>query len=184
MYPIAWHILMIWIKDFYMISKLHIKPVFNTAFHLLTNIKAISTYSLLTSLLALFALTVSMTPAQAELVDLSDSEKVIQFSSRDANWLQPPKFSFNKRSVRCLDEETGEPVKIRREQKFEVTLGFQVDKQGEITKIYVEKSSGNKCFDRRAARQVQTGRLMPFLLKGKAVKGRASLPITFKYRAH
>ncbi|MGO1742635.1 MAG: hypothetical protein ACTHYZ_00005, partial [Psychrobacter sp.] len=76
-----------------MISKLHIKPVFNTAFHLLTNIKAISTYSLLTSLLALFALTVSMTPVQAELVDLSDSEKVIQFSSRDANWLQPPKFS-------------------------------------------------------------------------------------------
>ena len=167
-----------------MIRKLHTKLAFNTSSHFLTNIKTISAYSLLTSLFVLSMMTVGMTPVQAELVDLSDSEKVIQFSSRDTNWLQPPKLSFNRRSLRCLDEETGEPVKISREQTFEVTLGFQVDKQGEITKIYVEKSSGNKCFDRNAARQVQTGRLMPFLLKGKAVKGKVSLPIRFEYRAH
>ncbi|WP_171996310.1 energy transducer TonB [Psychrobacter sp. DAB_AL43B] len=169
-----------------MISKLLSNPACNTVpnnidYNSTTNIKTICTYSLLASILILLTLTVSITPAQAELVDLSNSESVIQFSSRDANWLQPPKFSFNRRSLRCLDEETGEPVKISREQKFEVTLGLQVDKQGKITKTYVKKSSGNKCFDRSAARQVQTGRLMPFLLKGKAVRGRVSLPIAFEY---
>ena len=126
----------------------------------------------------------SLSSARAELVYLLDSEPVIQFSSRNARWLQLPKLSFDRRSLRCLDEETGEPVKVSSEQKFEVILGFHVDEQGKITKTYIEKSSGNKCFDRRAARQVQTGRLMPFLFKGKAVRGRVSLPITFEYRAY
>lgn len=165
----------------------HILPTklaFYKVYHLLTNIKSIGAYNLLATFFLLFVSIISIIPAQAELVDLSSPEPVIQFSSRDARWLQPPKLSFDRRSLRCLDEETGEPVKVSSEQKFEVILGFHVDEQGKITKTYIEKSSGNKCFDRRAARQVQTGRLMPFLFKGKAVRGRVSLPITFEYRAY
>lgn len=184
-YPIALHILMIWIKDFYMTSKLHIKPVFNTAFNLLTNIKAISTYSLLTSLLALFALTASITPAQAELVDLSDSESVIQFSTRDASWLRPPRFdrvtnSMHEYLTNCTYYMDGDDLIPCEKTVLKMVFSLHVDKQGSIKYIKVIESSGVEKIDRIFTREIYKARLKPFFIEGQAVEGRVTLPIEFK----
>ena len=167
-----------------MISKLHIKPVFNTAFHLLTNIKAISSYSLLTSLFVLFTLTVSMTPAQAELVDLSDSEKVIQFSTRDASWLRPPKFdrvanSMHKYLTNCTYYMDGDDLKPCKKTVLKMVFSLYVDKQGSIKYIKMIESSGVEKIDRMFTREIYKARLKPFLIKGQAVEGRVTLPIIF-----
>ncbi|MBH0085053.1 TonB family protein [Psychrobacter sp. SCQQ22] len=168
-----------------MTHKSHTKLAFNhiasnkTASHFLSNIKSISTYSLLTTLFALFTITASMTPAQAELVDLSNPEPVIKFASRDASWLKPPSFNFARQSLRCTDKETGEPIKVVRGQKLKILLELLVDRQGKISRISVKESSGNRCFDRSAARQIRSGQMRPFVFEGKAIRGKVDVPIVF-----
>ena len=168
-----------------MTHKSHTKLAFNhiasnkTASHFLSNIKSIGAYSLLTTLFALFTITASMTPAQAELVDLSNPEPVIKFASRDASWLKTPSFNFTRQSLRCTDKETGESIKVVRGQKLKVVLGLLVDRQGKIVRVGVKKTSGNRCFDRSAARQIRSSRMRPFVLEGKAIRGTVEVPIAF-----
>ena len=157
----------------------HTKPDFNTVSSLLTNIKSIGANSLLVTMFALFTMIASMRPAQAELVDLSNPEPVIKFASREANWLKKPSFNFTRKHLHCLDKETGEPIKVVRGQKLKILLELLVDRQGKISRISVKESSGNRCFDRSAARQIRSGRMMPFVFEGKAIRGKVNIPIIF-----
>ena len=174
-----------------MIRKRHTKLALNhiasnkTASHFLTNIKSISTYSLLTTLFALFTITVSITPAQAELVDLSSPEPVIQFAGQDASWLRPPNFdqvvrSMDKRLINCTYYIDGDDLKPCGRRVFKMVFSLSVDKQGGIRNVKVIESSGMKTIDAAFARELKRARFKPFLRKGKAVEGRVDIPIVFR----
>ena len=172
-----------------MTHKSHTKLAFNhiasnkTASHFLSNIKSIGIYSLLVTFFALFTMTTSMTPAQAELVDLSSPEPVIKFASREANWSKSPvfdfDFDFNRGYFFCIDKEIRERTRFFHGQKLKVLLELLVDRQGEIVKVNIKETSGNKCFDRSAARQIRSGRMRPFVFEGKAIRGKVDVPIIF-----
>ena len=152
-----------------MIRKLQNNLAFNTASYLLTNIKFLGAYSLLAIFFALFTMTASVTPAQAELVDLSNREPVTQISISNANWVVRPILRIESHCINTMS--TGD--------KLTLLLYGSIDKQGKITRVQVKKSSGNQCLDENAIRQVRSGRMKPVMVKGKAVMASFSLPIIF-----
>ncbi len=170
-----------------MIRKLHIKPAFNTVSTFFTNIKPIGVYGLLVTLFALFTMTASITPAQAELVDLSSPEPIIQFSIRDASWLRPPRFdrairhtSIDKYLIHCSYDEEGAVIKPCDRKDLTMIFSLYVDKEGNIKDIKLIESSGLKEVDSFFAKQIYKARLKPFSRKGQAVEGNVTLPIEFK----
>ncbi|WP_201549116.1 energy transducer TonB [Psychrobacter fjordensis] len=152
-----------------MTRKLHTKLAFNKDSHFFTNIKSISAYSLLVTMFALFTMTASITPAQAELIDLTESEPVTQVSISNAYWVKMPTFRIDYHCLRKMNPGT----------KLNLLLDVSVDKQGKITSIKIIKSSGNRCLDRSAIQQAKRGRMKPFMIKGKAVRARFRLPIEY-----
>lgn len=175
-----------------MTRKLNTKLAFNhiasndTVFHFLTSIKSISAYGLLVTLFTLFTMSVSTMPAQAELVDLSNSEPVIQLSTRDASWLRPPRFdrairytSMDKYLIHCSYDEDGAVIKPCHRTDLKMVFSLHVDKQGSIKDIKVIESSGVERIDKITIRELYKARFKPFLIKGQAVKGRVALPIVF-----
>ena len=152
-----------------MTRKLHTKPDFKTVSSLLTNIKSIGANSLLVTMFALFTMIVSITPAQAELVDLSESEPVTQVPTNNAYWVKMPRFRTASHCRHTISKGT----------KLNILLNVSVDKQGKITDVQIKKSSGSSCLDRSAIQQAKYGQMKPFMIKGKAVRARVSLPITY-----
>lgn len=159
-----------------MTSKLHTKPIFNTLHKAISPSKNISRHGLLAVLFAFFTCIVSTTTAQAELIDLSNSEPVIQFPMYQSYWSRIPSFKINEDSLICLKEETTEVISG---QILAVSLKLLVDESGNITKVEVVESSGNKCLDRSSVQQVKVGRFQPFMKNGKAVLAQVTLPIKF-----
>lgn len=168
-----------------MTRKLQTNLAFNIASYFLTNIKFLSAYSLLAILFALFTMTASMVPAQAELVDLSSPEPVIQLSTQDASWLKPPKFdrlvrSMNRYLINCPYDQDGNVIRPCERTGLEMVFSLRVDKQGSIQNVKVIKSSGKEVIDKKVARELYKARFKPFLIKGRAVEGNVTLPIEFK----
>ena len=156
-----------------------------TASHFLTNIKSISAYSLLVTMFGLFTMMASTTTAQAEIVDLSNPDPVIQLSSQDASWLRPPIFdqvvrSMDKRLINCTYYIDGDDLKPCGRRVFKMVFSLSVDKQGGIRNVKVIESSGMKTIDAAFARELKRARFKPFLRKGKAVEGRVDIPIVFR----
>ena len=114
-----------------MTSKLHTKPDLNTTSSLLTNIKSIGANSLLVTMFALFTMIVSTTPAQAEIVDLSESEPVTQVSINNASWVKMPMFRIEPHCINTMSTGT----------KLNLLLDVSVDKQGKITRGCIEFKS-------------------------------------------
>ena len=167
-----------------MTSKSHIKSIFNTVDNVISSSKNISRHSLLAFLFALFTCIASTTPAQAELVDLSNSEPVIKFSSRDASWLRAPRFEnipayLNRYLIRCSYDQDGNVVKPCGKTDLKMVFSLRVDKQGSIKNIIVVESSGIKQVDAAFTREIKRARFKPFLIKGQSVEGSAVLPIVF-----
>lgn len=168
-----------------MTRKLQTNLAFNIASYFLTNIKFLSAYSLLAILFTLFTMTASMVPAQAELVDLSSPEPVIQLSTQDASWLKPPKFdrlvrSMNRYLINCSYDQDGNVIRPCERTGLEMFFSLRVDKQGSIQNVKVIKSSGKEVIDKKVARELYKARLKPFSRKGQAVEGNVTLPIEFK----
>lgn len=168
-----------------MISKLHTKPIFNTLHKVIKHSKNITRQSLLTVLFTLFTCIVSTTTSQAELIDLSDSEPVIQASTRDAGWLRPPKFDRVHQHInqyltpRSYDQDgnaIGPYKKI-----FKMVFLLEVDKEGNIGDIKVIESSGMENIDSIFSTELKKARFKPFAAKGKAVNGKVTIPIVFEY---
>jgi TonB family protein len=164
----------------------HTKPDFNTVSSLLTNIKSIGANSLLVALFTFFTMTASVTPAQAELVDLSNPEPVIQLSTRDASWLKPPIFDcairhnpIDRYLIHCSYDENGAAIKPCDRTDLKIVLSLRVDKQGSIKNIKVIESSGVESIDKMTIRELYKARLKPFLIKGQAVMGNVNVPIVF-----
>ena len=162
--------------------KLHTKPTFNTTSHLLAKTKSLGVYGLFVTLSALFTMT-----AQAELVDLSSPEPIIQFSIRDASWLRPPRFdrairhtSIDKYLIHCSYDEEGAVIKPCDRKDLTMVFSLYVDKEGNIKDIKLIESSGLKEVDSFFAKQIYKARLKPFSRKGQAVEGKVTLPIEFK----
>ena len=175
-----------------MTHKSHTKLAFNhiasndTVSSFLSNIKSIGTYSLLVTMFALFTMTASMSPAQAELVDLSNPEPVIKFASREASWLRPPKFdrairhtSIDRYLIHCSYDENGAVIKPCDRTDVRMVLSLIVDKQGSIKNVKVIESSGIEMVDRKVTRELYKARFKPFLREGKAVEGMVEIPIVF-----
>lgn len=169
-----------------MTRKLQTNLSFNTASYFLTNIKFPGAYSLLAILFALFTMTASVTPVQAELVDLSSPEPVIQLSTQDASWLTLPRFdrairhtSIDKYLIHCSYDENGAAIKPCDRTDLKIVLSLRVDKQGSIKNIKVIESSGVESIDKMTIRELYKARLKPFLIKGEAVVGDVNVPIVF-----
>ena len=167
-----------------MIRKLHTKLSFNTASTFFTNIKPIGIYGLLVTMFALFTMIVSTTPAQAEIVDLSSPEPIIQLSTLDASWLTPPKFdrlvrSMDRYLINCSYDQDGNVIRPCERTDLEMVFSLRVDKQGSIQNVKVIKSSGKEVIDKKVARELYKARLKPFLREGKAVMGDVNVPIIF-----
>ncbi|MGO2339096.1 MAG: energy transducer TonB [Psychrobacter sp.] len=155
----------------------------DTASLFLSNIKSIGAYSLLVTMFALFTMTASITPAQAEIVDLSSPEPVIKFASQDASWLTPPNFERLDRFMHsyltdCSYDQYGNVIQCYRTD-LKMVFSLRVDTQGGIRNVKVIESSGITDIDRWVARRLKSARFKPFLRKGKAVEGRVDIPITF-----
>ncbi|WP_010201816.1 energy transducer TonB [Psychrobacter sp. PAMC 21119] len=155
-----------------------------TASHFLTNIKSIGAYGLLTTLFALLTITASITPAQAELVDLSNPEPVIQLSTQDASWRRPPKFEnipayLNKYLTHCSYDQDGNIIRPCDRRDLKMFFSLRVDKQGSIRNVKVIESSGIKKIDDAFSRELKKARFKPFLRKGRAVEGNIDIPIVF-----
>ena len=168
-----------------MTHKSHTKLSFNTASTFFTNIKPIGIYGLLVTMFALFTMIVSTTPAQAEIVDLSSPEPIIQLSTLDASWLTPPKFdrlvrSMDRYLINCSYDQDGNVIRPCERTDLEMVFSLRVDKQGSIQNVKVIKSSGKEVIDKKVARELYKARLKPFLIKGRAVEGNVTLPIEFK----
>lgn len=155
-----------------MTSKLHTKPIFNTLHKVIKHSKNITRQSLLTVLFAFLTCIASTTTAQAELIDLSNPEPVIQLSTQDANWLIKPDFSIDYRCLRHLNIGT----------ELNALLSFMTDEQGKIISAEVTKSSGDTCIDKMALKQIRRGQLKPLTFKGDKVKIRVTLPLKFVIR--
>ena len=173
-----------------MTHKLHTKLALNhiasndTASLFLSNIKSIGAYSLLVTMFALFTMTASITAAQAEIVDLSNPDPLIQFAGQDASWLRPPNFdqvvrSMDKRLINCTYYIDGDDLKPCGRRVFKMVFSLSVDKQGGIRNVKVIESSGMKTIDAAFARELKRARFKPFLIKGKAVEGMVEIPIVF-----
>ena len=168
-----------------MTHKSHTKLSFNTASTFFTNIKPIGIYGLLVTMFALFTMIVSTTPAQAEIVDLSSPEPIIQLSTLDASWLTPPKFdrlvrSMDRYLINCSYDRDGNVIIPCERTDLEMVFSLRVDKQGSIQNVKVIKSSGKEVIDKKVARELYKARLKPFSRKGQAVEGNVTLPIEFK----
>ncbi|MGP9691611.1 energy transducer TonB [Psychrobacter sp. AOP30-A2-5] len=168
-----------------MTHKSHTKLSFNTASTFFTNIKPIGIYGLLVTMFALFTMIVSTTPAQAEIVDLSSPEPIIQLSTLDASWLTPPKFdrlvrSMDRYLINCSYDQDGNVIRPCERTDLEMVFSLRVDKQGSIKNVKVIESSGVARIDKMAIRELYKARLKPFLIKGRAVEGNVTLPIEFK----
>ena len=156
----------------------------DTASLFFSNIKSIGAYSLLVTFFALFTMTASIAPAQAELVDLSSPEPIIQFAGQDASWLRPPNFdqvvrSMDKRLINCTYYIDGDDLKPCGGRVFKMVFSLSVVKQGSIRSVKVIESSGMKTIDAAFARELKRARFKPFLIKGKAVAANIKLPIVF-----
>ena len=135
-------------------------------------------------LFALFTMTANVTPAQAELVDLSSPEPIIQFSTQDASWLTPPKFdrlvrSMDRYLINCSYDRDGNVIIPCERTDLEMVFSLRVDKQGSIKNIKVIESSGVESIDKMTIRELYKARLKPFLIKGQAVMGDVNVPIVF-----
>ena len=157
-----------------------------TSYLNLGNIKPVGIYGVLVTLFALFTMTASVTPAQAELVDLSSPEPIIQLSTQDASWLTPPRFdrairhtSIDKYLIHCSYDENGAAIKPCDRTDLKIVLLLRVDKQGSIKNIKVIESSGVESIDKMTIRELYKARLKPFLIKGQAVMGDVNVPIVF-----
>ena len=144
-----------------MTRKLHTKLAFNKDSHFLSNIKSIGAYSLLVSFFALFTITVSITPAQAE--------PAIQITISNVDWVNMPIFRMGSHCLNTVSTGANRTI----------LLGVLVDQQGKITSLQVKKSSGNRCLDRSAIQQAKSGRIKPVMVEGQAVRASFSLPIRF-----
>ena len=129
-------------------------------------------------------MTASVTPAQAELVDLSNPEPVIQLSIRDASWRRPPKFEnipayLNKYLTHCSYDQDGNIIRPCDRRDLKMFFSLRVDKQGSIKNVKVIESSGIKKIDNAFSRELKKARFKPFLRKGRAVEGNIDIPIVF-----
>ena len=160
--------------------KLHTKPTFNTTSHLLAKTKSLGVYGVFVTLSALFTMT-----AQAELVDLSNPEPVINFASREASWLKTPSFykvvrSMDRGFTNCTYYIDGDDLKPCGPRVLKILFSLQVDKQGNIKDIRVIESSGVEKVDRMTIRELYKAQFKPFLIKGRPVEGRVTLPVEFQ----
>ena len=142
-----------------MTHKSHTKLSFNTASTFFTNIKPIGIYGLLVTMFALFTMIVSTTPTQAEIVDLSSPEPIIQLSTLDASWLTPPKFdrlvrSMDRYLINCSYDQDGNVIRPCERTDLEMVFSLRVDKQGSIQNVKVIKSSGKEVIDKKVAREL------------------------------
>lgn len=105
---------------------------------------------------------------QAELAASNDP---VDFTSAEANWANRPDFSFSDK----LKSES----RAMAGDVFAGTLAFSVDKQGNIKKATISKSSGNTVIDRAAVLQAKRAKFKPFIRNGIARTGSVILPFVY-----
>lgn len=99
--------------------------------------------------------------AEREAKAAAASNTPQNFSASQASWRRKPNFQF--------------PERVRRNalpgDVFSVSLRLEVDKQGNVVKVVVASSSGNRLIDRAAVDSVKRAKFNPFTKNGEPVMG-------------
>lgn len=130
---------------------------------------------LISALLLSLAATASISTAQAELIDLSNAEPVIEFASRDAGWLRQPNFARFDHTFNCSYDEAIEPC----DKELKMVFGLKIDIESRIESVQILRSNGYKKVDAQFIRELSRSRFKPFIKNGQAVAGRVTLPVVF-----
>ena len=91
------------------------------------------------------------------------------FSESQARWKRKPKLILPQQVDR----------RARLGEIFSLTLEVIVDKQGNVTKVTVTKSSGNKIVDNVTVTEVKRSKLHPFTEDNLPVVGKIILPVEY-----
>ncbi|HBH34236.1 MAG TPA: hypothetical protein DDW38_06875 [Psychrobacter sp.] len=91
------------------------------------------------------------------------------FSASQARWKRKPKLELPQQVDR----------RARLGEIFSLTLEVIVDKQGNVTKVTVTKSSGNKIVDNATVTEVKRSKLHPFTEDNLPVVGKIILPVEY-----
>ena len=91
------------------------------------------------------------------------------FSESQARWKRKPKLILPQQVDR----------RARLGEIFSLTLEVIVDKQGNVTKVTVTKSSGNKIVDNVTVTEVKRSKLHPFTEDSLPVVGKIILPVEY-----
>ncbi|MCC3344724.1 energy transducer TonB [Psychrobacter sanguinis] len=91
------------------------------------------------------------------------------FSESQARWKRKPKLELPQQVDR----------RARLGEIFSLTLEVIVDKQGNVTKVTVTKSSGNKIVDNATVTEVKRSKLHPFTEDNLPVVGKIILPVEY-----
>ncbi|WP_313597155.1 energy transducer TonB, partial [Psychrobacter sanguinis] len=91
------------------------------------------------------------------------------FSESQARWKRKPKLILPQQVDR----------RARLGEIFSLTLEVIVDKQGNVTKVTVTKSSGNQIVDNATVTEVKRSKLHPFTEDNLPVVGKIILPVEY-----
>ncbi|WP_312751421.1 energy transducer TonB, partial [Psychrobacter sanguinis] len=97
------------------------------------------------------------------------NNKPKSFSASQARWKRKPKFELPQQVDR----------RARLGEIFNLTLEVIVDKQGNVTKVTVTKSSGNQIVDNATITEVKRSKLHPFTEDNLPVVGKIILPVEY-----
>ena len=91
------------------------------------------------------------------------------FSSSQARWKRAPRFELPQQIEK----------RVRLGEVFSLTLEVIADKQGNVTKATVIKSSGNEVVDNSTVKELERSKLHPFTEDGLPVVGKIILPVDY-----
>ena len=97
------------------------------------------------------------------------NNKPKSFSASQARWKRKPRLELPQQVDR----------RARLGEIFSLTLEVIVDKQGNVTKVTVTKSSGNKIVDNATVTEVKRSKLHPFTEDNLPVIGKIILPVEY-----
>ena len=95
----------------------------------------------------------------------------VSFGGSEASWRsgREPRLGF-------LANESS----LKDKGSISVTAAITVDEKGNITKVSISPSTGNRKIDREIEKAIRRAKLTPFIRNGVAVRGTVSLPIRYK----
>lgn len=102
-----------------------------------------------------------------------EPKDIVIKSSSEARFRRAPNPELPQRLLRTLSTDGVSRATLK------VTVRLSVNKQGEVTDITIQSSSGHEALDRYTLREFKKVKFYPFMQDGKPVNGRVTVPIVY-----